>query len=178
LFCLTSVLFANNISLTEIIILLQRQTTICELSFPTAILAVKMNRRRLIVVLEEQIFLYDISNMKLLHTIDTNPNPQGNNFNMTYHFSVLIYHIKLAICALSPSSENCFIAYPARSSTSPFSPNSHQSSNSFYVSGDVELFDALGPHTTNIVQAHKSPVSCISMNAEGTLLATASEKVE
>lgn len=134
----------------------KRQTTICELSFPTAILAVKMNRRRLIVVLEEQIFLYDISNMKLLHTIDTNPNPQ-------------------AICALSPSSENCYIAYPARSSTSPFSPGG-QSSNTFYASGDVELFDALGPQTTNIVQAHKSPVSCISMNSEGTLLATASEK--
>lgn len=77
---------------------------------------------------------------------------------------------------MSPSSENCFIAYPARSSTSPFSSNS-QSSSTFYVSGDVELFDALGPQTTNIVQAHKSPVSCISMNAEGTLLATASEKV-
>ncbi|KAK4514134.1 uncharacterized protein ATC70_006143 [Mucor velutinosus] len=134
----------------------KRQTTICELSFPTAILAVKMNRRRLIVVLEEQIFLYDISNMKLLHTIDTNPNPQ-------------------AICALSPSSENCFIAYPARSSMSPFSPSSG-SSNPSYVSGDVELFDALGPQTTNIVQAHKSAVSCISMNSEGTLLATASEK--
>ncbi|KAI8875162.1 hypothetical protein K501DRAFT_280636 [Backusella circina FSU 941] len=41
----------------------KRQTTICELSFPTAVLAVKMNRRRLIVVLEEQIFVYDISNM-------------------------------------------------------------------------------------------------------------------
>ncbi|KAI8978949.1 WD40-repeat-containing domain protein [Pilobolus umbonatus] len=134
----------------------KRQTTICELSFSTAVLAVKMNRRRLIVVLEEQIFLYDISNMKLLHTIDTNPNPN-------------------ALCALSPSSENCFIAYPARSSTSPFSPN-NQSSNSFYASGDVELFDALGTHTTNIVQAHKSPISCISMNSEGTLLATASEK--
>ncbi|CEI96330.1 Putative Autophagy-related protein 18 [Rhizopus microsporus] len=134
----------------------KRQTTICELSFPTAILAVKMNRRRLIVVLEEQIYLYDISNMKLLHTIETNPNPN-------------------AICALSPSSENCFIAYPARSSTSPFSPTS-QSSNTLYVSGDVELFDALGPQTTNIVQAHKSPISCLSMNSEGTLLATASEK--
>ncbi|OBZ87290.1 Autophagy-related protein 18 [Choanephora cucurbitarum] len=132
----------------------KRQTTICELSFPTAILAVKMNRRRLIVVLEELIYLYDISNMKLLHTIETNPNPQ-------------------AICALSPSSENCFIAYPARSSSSPFSPNSN---NSSYLSGDVELFDALGPQTTNIVQAHKSPISCISMNSEGTLLATASEK--
>ncbi|CAO3703997.1 unnamed protein product [Rhizopus stolonifer] len=134
----------------------KRQTTICELSFPSAILAVKMNRRRLIVVLEEQIYLYDISNMKLLHTIETNLNPN-------------------AICALSPSSENCFIAYPARSATSPFSPN-NGSSNTLYVSGDVELFDALGPQTTNIVQAHKSPVSCLSMNSEGTLLATASEK--
>ncbi|KAI8970132.1 WD40-repeat-containing domain protein [Mycotypha africana] len=134
----------------------KRQTTICELSFPTAILAVKMNRRRLIVVLEEQIFLYDISNMKLLHTIDTNPNPN-------------------AIVALSSSSENCFIAYPARSSTSPFSPNSG-SSNAYYISGDVEIFDALGSQTSNIIQAHKSPISCISMNSEGTLLATASEK--
>lgn len=38
-----------------------------------------MNRRRLIVVLEEQIFVYDISNMKLLHTIDTSPNPSGKH---------------------------------------------------------------------------------------------------
>lgn len=55
----------------------QRQTTICELTFPTAILAVKLNRKRLIVVLEEQIYVYDISNMKLLHTIETSPNPNG-----------------------------------------------------------------------------------------------------
>ncbi|KAI8886582.1 WD40 repeat-like protein [Backusella circina FSU 941] len=132
----------------------KRQTTICELSFPTAVLAVKMNRRRLIVVLEEQIFVYDISNMKLLHTIETNPNPQ-------------------AICALSPLSENCFIAYPAHTTPSSFSPGGP---NSLYISGDVELFDALESQTTNIIQAHKSPVSCISMNNSGTLLATASEK--
>ncbi|RUO95375.1 hypothetical protein BC936DRAFT_144217, partial [Jimgerdemannia flammicorona] len=55
----------------------QRQSTICELTFPTSILAVKLNRRRLIVVLEEQIYVYDISNMKLLHTIETSPNPGG-----------------------------------------------------------------------------------------------------
>lgn len=29
------------------------------------------------MVLEEQIYIYDISNMKLLHTIETSPNPQG-----------------------------------------------------------------------------------------------------
>ena len=40
-------------------------------------MAVKLNRKRLIVVLEEQIYVYDISNMKLLHTIETSPNPNG-----------------------------------------------------------------------------------------------------
>jgi autophagy-related protein 18 len=55
----------------------KRQSTICELTFVSAILAVKMNRKRLIVVLEEHIYIYDIGNMKLLHTIDTSPNPNG-----------------------------------------------------------------------------------------------------
>ncbi len=55
----------------------KRQSTICELLFPTAILGVKLNRKRLVVVLEEEIYIYDISNMKLLHTIETSPNPQG-----------------------------------------------------------------------------------------------------
>jgi autophagy-related protein 18 len=41
------------------------------------ILAVRMNRKRLAVVLEESIYLYDISNMKLLHTIETSSNPHG-----------------------------------------------------------------------------------------------------
>ena len=47
----------------------QRQSTICELIFPTAVLSVKMNRKRLIVVLDTEIYIYDISTMKLLHTI-------------------------------------------------------------------------------------------------------------
>ena len=57
----------------------KRQSTICELLFPTAILGVKLNRRRLVVILEEEIYIYDISNMKLLHTIETSPNPQGES---------------------------------------------------------------------------------------------------
>ena len=56
---------------------LQRQSTICELTFPTTVLAVRMNRKRLVVILEDQIYLYDISNMKLLYTIETSPNPTG-----------------------------------------------------------------------------------------------------
>ena len=55
----------------------KRDSNICELMFPTSILAVKLNRRRLVVLLEEQIYIYDISNMKILHTIETSPNPTG-----------------------------------------------------------------------------------------------------
>ncbi|RUS18035.1 WD40-repeat-containing domain protein [Endogone sp. FLAS-F59071] len=137
----------------------KRQSTICELTFPTSILAVKLNRRRLIVVLEEQIYVYDISNMKLLHTIETSPNPG-------------------AICALSPSSENCYIAYPSPTSspTSLFSSTGSSGSHHGSASGDVLIFDALSLQVVNIVQAHKSPVSCIAINSEGTMLATASDK--
>ncbi|KAI8367669.1 WD40-repeat-containing domain protein [Radiomyces spectabilis] len=135
----------------------KRQSTICELTFPTPILAVKMNRRRLIVVLEEKIFIYDISNMKLLYTLDTAPNP-------------------LAICSLSPSSENCYIAYPSRNVTDSSYTYRQQTSASSHITGDVEIFDALDLRIVGIVQAHKSHVSCITINADGTLLATSSEK--
>ena len=60
----------------------QRQSVICELNFSSAILAVKLNRKRLVVVLEEKIHIYDISNMKTLHTIDTVPNAKGTLVTM------------------------------------------------------------------------------------------------
>jgi autophagy-related protein 18 len=31
----------------------------------------------MVVVLEEEIYIYDVSTMKLLHTIETSPNPNG-----------------------------------------------------------------------------------------------------
>ncbi|GAA5862905.1 hypothetical protein JCM8547_003616 [Rhodosporidiobolus lusitaniae] len=139
----------------------KRQSTICELTFPTTILAVKLNRRRLVVVLEEKIYVYDISNMKLLHEIETSPNPQ-------------------AICALSPSSENSYLAYPSPlpSPATPFSATPPASSTpaTSQSSGDVLLFDAVSLSVTNIIQAHKSPVAHVALNSTGTLLATASDK--
>jgi autophagy-related protein 18 len=41
------------------------------------VLAVRLNRKRLVIVLEDQIYLYDIQTMKLLYTIETSPNPTG-----------------------------------------------------------------------------------------------------
>lgn len=121
----------------------------------------RLNRKRLAVVLEEEIYLYDISNMSLLYTIATSPNPS-------------------AICALSPSSENCYIAYPLpkpRDDTGDKRP-SHAPPLSTYVpptSGEVLIFDTLTLKAVNVVEAHRSPLCCIALNSEGTLLATASE---
>ena len=50
---------------------------ICELLFPSSILSVKLNRKSLVIVLEMEIYIYDISNMRLLHVIETTPNPDG-----------------------------------------------------------------------------------------------------
>jgi hypothetical protein len=57
----------------------QRQSMICELLFPSSILAVKLNRKTLVIVLETEIYIYDISNMRLLHVIETTPNLEGQS---------------------------------------------------------------------------------------------------
>lgn len=138
----------------------KRQSTICELTFPTSLLAVRLNRKRLIAVLEQQIYVYDISNMKWLHTIETSPNPA-------------------AICALSASSDSCYIAYPSPTSTRTSSATpAHAPGSTSHIplSGDVVLYDAISLQPVNVVEAHKSPLAAMCLNADGTLLATASDK--
>eukprot|EP01116_Phalansterium_solitarium_P024538 TRINITY_DN9013_c0_g3_i2.p1 TRINITY_DN9013_c0_g3~~TRINITY_DN9013_c0_g3_i2.p1 ORF type:complete len:358 (+),score=128.19 TRINITY_DN9013_c0_g3_i2:216-1289(+) len=72
----------------------KNKTTICELNFVTPVLAVKLNRKRMVVVMETKIHIYDIGTIKILHTIDTPPNPKG-------------------LVAFAPSDENCYLCYPA-----------------------------------------------------------------
>ncbi|KAI2642008.1 protein-vacuolar targeting protein Atg18 [Xylaria nigripes] len=140
----------------------KRGSVICELSFPSAILAVRLNRKRLCVVLEDSIYLYDIANMTLLQRIDTSPNPG-------------------AICALSPSSENCYVAYPLpkpRDDSGDKRPRHAPPASLSYApvtSGDVLIYDTSTLKSVNVVEAHRAPLSCIALNNEGTLLATASE---
>jgi autophagy-related protein 18 len=67
---------------------------ICELNFLSTVLNVRLNLARLICVLENKIHIFDLKNMKVLHTIDTVFNPTG-------------------ICALSSHPSNAFMCYPA-----------------------------------------------------------------
>ncbi|XP_063694793.1 WD repeat domain phosphoinositide-interacting protein 2-like [Bolinopsis microptera] len=72
----------------------KKGTEICNYCYPNTILAVKLNRARLLVVLEEILYIHNIKDMKVLHTIrDTPANPKG-------------------IIALSINSDNSYLAYP------------------------------------------------------------------
>lgn len=72
----------------------KKHSIICEVTFPTAILNVKMNKRRLVVALKEQIYIYDINTMKLKHTIKISSNPSG-------------------IMAISSNSDRNLLVYPS-----------------------------------------------------------------
>ncbi|XP_074511166.1 WD repeat domain phosphoinositide-interacting protein 1 isoform X1 [Sebastes fasciatus] len=72
----------------------KKGTEICNYSYPNNILAVKLNRQRLVVCLEESIYIHNIKDMKLLKTLLNTPsNPSG-------------------LCALSINHSNSYLAYP------------------------------------------------------------------
>lgn len=75
----------------------KKGTEICNYSYSNTILATRLNRLRLVVCLEESLYIHNIRDMKVLHTIrDTPPNPHG-------------------LCALSVNNDNCYLAYPGSS---------------------------------------------------------------
>uniref|UniRef100_A0A8B9HCG1 WD repeat domain, phosphoinositide interacting 1 n=1 Tax=Astyanax mexicanus TaxID=7994 RepID=A0A8B9HCG1_ASTMX len=72
----------------------KKGTEICNYSYSNTILAVRLNRQRLVVCLEESIYIHNIKDMKLLKTLlNTPPNPSG-------------------LCALSINHSNSYLAYP------------------------------------------------------------------
>ncbi|KAJ4301636.1 autophagy protein [Kalmusia sp. IMI 367209] len=159
---------------------IKRHSTICEMTFRTAILAIRLNRKRLVVVLETELYIYDISNMGMIKIEKTSPNPNGMPV-LPRTPSLPSLMTDTAICALSPSSENNYLVFPLPSKAMPatFQPPSHAPPKSEHVppeKGEVLIYDATKLEAVNVIEAHNSPLSCIAMNTDGTLLATASEK--
>lgn len=69
------------------------EQTICELNFLTTVLNVHINQKRLVVVLEEKLHVFDLETMKVMHTLDSPPNPTG-------------------VSVLSPSVQSCYLVFP------------------------------------------------------------------
>ena len=109
---------------------------------------VRLNKKRLIAYADKTIFIYNIQNMKLIHTIEFDEDII--NAEKTFYQG--------QIC-LSPNSEkNNYLIYS-------FS-QSH---------GLLKIYDALYLSYVNFIQAHKSPVFKISINSNGDLLASCSK---
>ncbi len=70
------------------------------------------------------------------------------------------------------------MAYPSPlpSPSAPLTTNSPPSSAPQSQSGDVLIFSTRTKTVANVIQAHKSPISLLSINSTGTMLATASDK--
>jgi len=50
---------------------------ICEITFPSTVLKIVLNRERVVVCLETQIHVYDLASMKCLQVLSIAPNPSG-----------------------------------------------------------------------------------------------------
>lgn len=68
-----------------------------DLNFKTSILAVRLSRKRFVVVLQDRTFVYDLNSTTILEEIETVPNTKG-------------------LCAFAPNSEECYLALPASTS--------------------------------------------------------------
>uniref|UniRef100_A0A8C4R7V0 WD repeat domain, phosphoinositide interacting 2 n=1 Tax=Eptatretus burgeri TaxID=7764 RepID=A0A8C4R7V0_EPTBU len=161
----------------------KKGTEICNYSYSNTILAVKLNRQRLIVCLEESLYIHNIRDMKVLHTIrETPPNPAG-------------------LCALSISNDNCFLAYPGSATIGEaqvfdtvnlvglrttllcigckkHSGHKRTIRDAYYVR--LVLKHTFHPFSSQravtMIPAHDSPLAAMAFDATGTRLATASEK--
>ncbi|XP_022666245.1 WD repeat domain phosphoinositide-interacting protein 2-like isoform X2 [Varroa jacobsoni] len=121
----------------------KKGTEITSFSYANTILAVKLNRSRVVVCLEESLYIHNIRDMKVLHTIrDTPANPKG-------------------VCALSSNTEKgvTYLAYPGSTSM-----------------GEIQIFDTENICAKIMIPAHNSPLAALAFNANGSLLASASEK--
>mmetsp|Transcript_4648 Transcript_4648/g.7002 ORF Transcript_4648/g.7002 Transcript_4648/m.7002 type:complete len:344 (+) Transcript_4648:10-1041(+) len=68
-------------------------------------------------------------------------------------------HNPLGLAALSPSHSSCYLVSPASEER-----------------GHLQIFDCFNMYMCNEVAAHKSPLAAVSINSEGTMCASASEK--
>ncbi|QPG74432.1 hypothetical protein FOA43_001761 [Brettanomyces nanus] len=124
-----------------------------------------MNRKRLVVSLTNQIFIYDVSCMKLLHTIDS----LGEDSTI------------IADLSASDSSILAYYEIPndlTNANKSIISEFHHENSPFGTVNrtGTVVLFDAFNIVSLNSFECHKSPLQRLTLSKDGTLLATASIK--
>lgn len=132
----------------------KRKSTICELTFPHEIEDVVMNRKRMCVLLaSEQIFIYDISCMKLVQTIDV---LEGNTKPVQSSTSPTSPSVRMSL----GSDDSSILCYSTFSRTL----------NDTCVFNDIVVFDALNACPVNYLNSvHKGCIHCLAVSHDGKL---------
>eukprot|EP01066_Platyproteum_vivax_P021552 Platyproteum_vivax@DN970_c0_g1_i1.p1 len=127
--------------------------------FNDAIRAVKMNRTRIVVVLNKEFHILDKSSLRS-ETVLTRLTPN-----------------KSSVCCLSPSLDRALLAYPFEAckfcTYNSSVPCSHTSS----TFGCLALFDCDSLSAVGVIpMAHESAIQCVAFNPTASLVATASTR--
>lgn len=107
---LTNVVIVERLYLSSLVVTVSQNTPrrlslchfkkgaeICNYSYPNRVLTVKLNRKRLVVCLTDSLYIHNIRDMKVVHTIKETPeNARG-------------------VCSLCPSDDCGYLAYPGSS---------------------------------------------------------------
>lgn len=128
--------------------------SICTLRFAAEICAVRLNHRRAVVLLRHKIHIFDLKTMKALLVIDRDPVSCPN------------------LAALGADAERGFLATPLAPPRRQDVPFAHGVEGAGYVA----VVDAHTLRAVGTLLAHRTPVRALCLNAEGRLLATASDK--
>jgi WD40 repeat protein len=137
---------------------------IAELEFRSNVKGVKLRRDRIVVILENKVYVYNFADLKLLDQIDTYPNPKG-------------------LCALSPSSDSLVMAVPgsrAGEVRMEVITNLNNTNNNAVSSSNTS---ATSVNSSNIptrqvytIPAHNNPIHLLALDLQGKRLATCSDR--
>lgn len=160
-----------------------------ELNFRTPARAVRLRRERICVALEHKVLVYNFSDLRLTHSIETASNAGG-----LLALSTLIDHAVLACpgqhagqvkrppgCCPAPEASRLPGSHsrlPGRRgqrvhSAQRRSRRAGRSCSSLWPQVRVEAFDS---GRTKFIQAHNSPLAALALSGSGRVLATASAK--
>ncbi|KAK9834076.1 hypothetical protein WJX81_008372 [Elliptochloris bilobata] len=123
------------------------QSVIQELSFPTSVLALQINRKRLVVVLERRVYVHALESLELLETLDTAPNAKG-------------------VCALTVCAKPCLLALPSSAASGKLRIHD------LLAGGGGSVLSELAAHNLNVVALawNHDGTLLASASAKGTVL--------
>lgn len=138
----------------------KERSSICQLSFGSDVCAVKMNPRRLIVLLRHKVHVFDLLTMRSLHVFDRSSSPR----------------VDPALCWLCPDPERGYLATPVEDAATAIALPPVLQGGTGGSAGVATVLDTHTLRTVGVVVAHKSPLQALCLNPTGQLMASASSK--